>query len=145
MRVYDIVEDGTRAAISMELVDGGSLAERKLQQPDRCFTAEALAPWIAQLCAALDYAHQRVRIVHRDLKPLNLLISAQGELKVVDFGISRSLLNSGTRLSTDVKASSVSLGYAGPQQVLGEAAAVTDDIYSLGASIYELQIGRAHV
>ncbi len=142
VRVYDLVEDGNRAAISMELVDGGSLAERKLQQPDRCFTTDTLAPWIAQLCSALDYAHQKVRIVHRDLKPLNLLINTQGDLKVVDFGISRSLLNSGTRLSTEVKSSSVSLGYAGPQQLLGETAAVTDDIYSLGASIYELLTGK---
>lgn len=142
VRVYDLVEDGDRAAISMELVDGGSLAERKLQQPGRCFTTDTLAPWIAQLCSALDYAHQRVRIVHRDLKPLNLLINTHGDLKVVDFGISRSLLNSGTRLSTEVKSSSVSLGYAGPQQLLGEAAAVTDDIYSLGASVYELLTGK---
>ncbi len=142
VRVYDLVEDGDRAAISMELVDGGSLAERKLQQPDRCFTTDTLAPWIAQLCSALDYAHQKVRIVHRDLKPLNLLINTHGDLKVVDFGISRSLLNSGTRLSTEVKSSSVSLGYAGPQQLLGETAAVTDDIYSLGASLYELLTGK---
>ncbi|MEO6245004.1 MAG: SUMF1/EgtB/PvdO family nonheme iron enzyme [Opitutaceae bacterium] len=142
VRVYDLVEDGERAAISMELVEGGSLAERKLQQPDRCFTTAMLTPWIAQLCAALDYAHEKVGIVHRDLKPLNLLLNARGDLKIVDFGISRSLLTSGTRLSTDSRAASVSLGYAGPQQLLGETAAVTDDIYSLGASIYELLTGK---
>ena len=138
VRVHDLVEEGARAAISMEFVDGPSLAERKLGQPDRCFTVELLAPWIAQLCSALDYAHTKVRIVHRDLKPLNLLVNTDGDLKVVDFGIARSLLLSGTRLSLDVRSTSVSLGYVGPQQLLGEPAAVADDIYSLGATIYEL-------
>ena len=142
VRVYDLVEEGTRAAISMELVDGGTLADRKLQQPDRCFTPELLGPWIAQLCSALDYAHGKVRIVHRDLKPLNLLISGDGDLKVVDFGIARSLLRSGTRLTNDLRVTSVSLGYVGPQQLLGEPAAVADDIYSLGATIYELLTGK---
>lgn len=142
VRVYDLVEENGRAAISMELVDGASLAERKLQQLDRCFSPAALAPWVAQLCAALDYAHAKVHIVHRDLKPLNLLVNAPGDLKVVDFGIARSLLNSGTRLSTDTRAASVSLGYVGPQQLLGEPASVADDIYSLGATLYELLTGR---
>ena len=142
VRVHDLIEEGDRAAISMELVDGGSLAERKLAQPERCFSTAAIAPWIAQLCSALDYAHTKVRIVHRDLKPLNLLLNTEGDLKVVDFGIARSLLNSGTRLSTNAKAASVSLGYAGPQQLLGEPAAVTDDIYSLGATLFELLTGK---
>ena len=95
VRVYDLIEEGDRAAISMELVNGGSLAERKLAQPERCFSTAAIAPWIAQLCSALDYAHTKVRIVHRDLKPLNLLLNAEGDLKVVDFGIARSLLKRG--------------------------------------------------
>ncbi len=142
VRVYDLVEDGTRAAISMELVDGGSLAERKLAQPDRCFSPAALAPWVAQLCSALDYAHTKVRLVHRDLKPLNLLVSSAGDLKVADFGIARSLLNSGTRLTGQPKSASASLGYAGPQQLMGEPAAVTDDIYSLGATVFELLTGK---
>jgi formylglycine-generating enzyme required for sulfatase activity len=142
VRVYDLVEEGNRAAISMEFVDGPSLAERKLRQPDRCFSVDTITPWIAQLCSALDYAHSKVRIVHRDLKPFNLLVNSEGDLKVVDFGIARSLSASETRLSHEAKSSTVSLGYVGPQQLLGEPAAVSDDIYSLGATIYELLTGR---
>ncbi len=142
VRVYDLVEDGLKAAISMELVDGPSLAERKLSQPDRCFSPDAIASWVAQLCAALDYAHEKCRIVHRDLKPLNLLVNTQGDLKVVDFGISRSLSRSSTRMSSDIRSTAVSLAYVGPQQLIGEPAAVGDDIYSLGATLYELLTGK---
>ncbi len=138
VRVYDLIEEGSRAAISMELVDGPSLAERKLAQPHRCFSPSELAPWITQLCAALDYAHTKAHIVHRDLKPLNLLVNAQGDLKVVDFGIARSLVKSGTRLSSELRSASGSLAYVGPQQLLGEPAAVGDDIYSLGVTLFEL-------
>ena len=138
VRVYDLAEEGTRAAISMELVDGPSLAEPKWQQPNGCFSVDGLRTWATQLCSALDYAHAKVRLVHRDLEPLNLLVNSEGDLEVVDFGIARSLLAGVTRLSKDTKSSSVSLGYAGPQQVMGEPAAVSDDIYSLGATLYEL-------
>lgn len=142
VRVYDLIEEGGRAAISMEFVDGPSLAERKLREPDRCFPLATLRPWITQLCAALDHAHTKARIVHRDLKPLNLLVNAEGDLKVVDFGISRSLQAEITRRTAEVQAASVSLGYASPQQVLGEPAAVSDDLYSLGATLYELLTGK---
>jgi formylglycine-generating enzyme required for sulfatase activity len=141
VRVYDLIEESGRAAISMELVDGPSLAVRKLREPDRCFTVATLQPWIAQLCSALDYAHTKARIVHRDLKPLNLLVNSEGDLKVVDFGISRSLRSGTGRLSLP-HAASLSIGYAGPQQALGESASVSDDIYSLGATIYELLTGK---
>ncbi len=141
VRVYDLIEEAGRAAISMELVDGPSLAVRKLQEPDRCFTVATLQPWLAQLCSALDYAHTKARIVHRDLKPLNLLVNSEGDLKVVDFGISRSLRSGTGRLSLP-HAASLSIGYAGPQQALGEPASVSDDIYSLGATLYELLTGK---
>ena len=143
VRVYDLVEERDQAAISMEFVDGASLTDRKLGQPGRCFTPETLAPWIAQLCSALDYAHKKVRIVHRDLKPLNILVNSEGDLKIVDFGIARRLHDSHTRLSNRLRSTAASLAYAGPQQLLGEPPVETDDIYSLGATLYELLTGKA--
>jgi serine/threonine protein kinase len=126
----------------MEFVDGPSLAEHKLVQPGRCFEPESLVKWLGQLCSALDYAHRAVHLVHRDLKPLNLLLTSAGGLKVVDFGISRSLGKAETRLSTRACSSGFSLAYAGPQQIMGEPPAVTDDIYSFGATVYELLTGK---
>jgi formylglycine-generating enzyme required for sulfatase activity len=142
VRVYDLVEEPYQAAISMEFVDGPSLADRKIREPGRCFTVASLARWTAQLCAALDYAHTKAHIVHRDLKPQNLLVNAAGDLKIVDFGIARSLRESASRLTLPERTTAVSLRYAGPQQLLGEPPAVADDIYSLGATLYDLLTGK---
>jgi serine/threonine protein kinase len=87
VRVYDFVENETQAAIAMEFVDGQSLAKRKVSAPGGCLGAAELAPLVAQLCSALDYAHLVARVAHRDLKPANLLVTSDGRLKVTDFGI----------------------------------------------------------
>jgi formylglycine-generating enzyme required for sulfatase activity len=142
VRVHDLVEEGGRAAISMELVDGPSLAERKLAQPQRCFDAAEIAEWVRQLGEALGYAHAKVGIVHRDLKPLNLLVNGAGELKVVDFGIARHVRPGRATQAAEHRGATMSLGYASPEQVLGAAPAVTDDVYALGATIYELLTGK---
>jgi hypothetical protein len=80
--------------------------------------------------------------VHRYLKPLNLLVNSAGDLKVDDYGIARSLRESATARSSNARSSGVSLAYAGPQQLLGEPAAVTDDIYTLGTTLFELLTGK---
>ena len=85
VRVHDLVQDGLLAAISMEFVEGESLAKRKAASTGGCLTQGELRPWAAQLCAALDYAHKVAKVVHRDLKPANLLLTKDGQLKVTDF------------------------------------------------------------
>lgn len=104
LRVYDFVEQNGLCGITMELVKGGTLSAKRLEQPGEVFTVEALTPWVRQLCEALDYAHQEVQIVHRDLKPANLMLDAAGGLKVADFGIAASVSDTVSR--TSVQASS---------------------------------------
>jgi len=118
----------------MEYVDGKTLSGLKADRPARCFSVSELAPWVTQLCEALNYAHTKARIVHRDLKPSNLMINSRGELKVTDFGIARSLSESRTRL-TGQEGTSGTPAYMSPQQAMGQEAKVTDDIYSLGATL----------
>ena len=142
VRVYDLVQDGLLAAISMEYVAGESLAKRKAEAPGGCLTVEELAPLVAQLCAALDYAHGEAKVVHRDLKPANLLVTGDGKVKVTDFGIARSLTDTHTRLTGRVGATSGTLAYMSPQQVMGKKATPADDIYALGATLYELLTGK---
>ena len=142
VRVHDLVQDGLLAAIAMEYVDGESLAKRKSAAAAGCLGVEELAPLTAQLCAALDYAHRVAKVVHRDLKPANLLLTRDGQLKVTDFGIARSLSDTHTRLTGRVGNTSGTLLYMSPQQLKGEDPTASDDIYALGATLYELLTGK---
>src|SRR6202011_5104741 len=123
--------------ISMEYIDGDTLSNLRADKPKKVFEPEELKEWIGQLCDALDYAHNVARIVHRDLKPANLMVNKRGELKVADFGIARSMSDSMSMLTMD-HGKSGTLLYMSPQQLVGERSNHLDDVYSLGASIYEL-------
>jgi serine/threonine protein kinase len=137
VRIHDFVQDAESACISMEYVDGPTLSALRVDQPNRVFEAEELLPWVEQICEALQYAHEHARIVHRDIKPANLMLNSRGELKVADFGIARSLSDSVSML-TMARGTSGTLAYMSPQQLDGERASNLDDIYSLGATVYEL-------
>jgi len=141
VRIYDFVEDARTAAIAMEYIPGATLAKLALDQPQRAFDPEALTAWVRQLCEALDYAHRKAKVVHRDLKPANLMIDGAGELKVADFGIAASVSDSVSRVSQQGGTSGTPV-YMSPQQMMGEKPAVTDDIYALGATLYDLLTGK---
>src|SRR5947209_19165027 len=125
----------------MEYVDGETLASLRCQKEQKVFQPDELASWIAQLCDALDYAHNRARVIHRDLKPANLMVNQRGDLKVADFGIARTLAES-LRLLTVEQSRSGTLVYMSPQQLDGERGTHLDDIYSLGATLYDLLTSR---
>ena len=137
VRVYDLVEDPNAAAIAMEFVDGQTLASMRVAKEGKVFEVEEISVWVRQLCEALDYAHHRAKLVHRDLKPANLMINAQEDLKVTDFGIARSISDSVSRVTMD-RGTSGTLLYMSPQQALGQKPAISDDVYAIGATLYEL-------
>lgn len=137
VRIYDFVHDEERAAIAMEYIDGKTLSALKVEEPDSCFEVRQIAPWVHQLCTALDYAHNVARVVHQDLKPANLMIDAKGQLKITDFGIARSIADSVTRITAEDMVGGT-LVYMSPQQLNGEKPSPTNDLYSLGATIYDL-------
>lgn len=143
VRVYDFIEDHLAAAIAMEYVPGQSLSALKAARPGGCFDAADLAPLVRQVCAALDYAHTQAQVVHRDLKPANLLVTAGGVLKVADFGIARSLRETHTRQTGDLRGASGTLAFMGPQQLESKGKpAPSDDLYALGATLYDLLTGK---
>jgi serine/threonine protein kinase len=136
IRIYDFVTDATAAAISMEYIDGKTLAALRIEKENRVFEVDDLRDWIGQACGALYYAHEEVKVVHRDLKPANLMVTSRGQIKIADFGIARSVSDSMTAV-TMRRATSGTLVYMSPQQMNGDMSKTTDDIYALGATIYE--------
>ena len=137
VRIYDFVHDETNGCISMEYVDGDTLSNLRADKQRKVFEPEELKEWVSEACDALDYAHNHARIVHRDLKPSNLMVNQRGDLKVADFGIARSLSDSMSMLTMD-RGKSGTLLYMSPQQLDGERGNHLDDVYSLGATLYEL-------
>ncbi len=143
VRIYDFVDDEDVAAISMEFVNARTLSELKAETESGVFTAEQVAKWLPGVCEALDYAHFQCKVVHRDLKPSNIMASLGDETaKIADFGIARSISDTMSRLSISQLGVSGTLPYMSPQQAMGEKPAPTDDVYSLGATIYELLSGK---
>src|SRR2546423_3626524 len=137
VRIYDFVQDEEAACISMEYIDGDTLSHLRARKPSLVFDPANLQRYVAELCEALDYAHNRARIVHRDIKPSNVMVNSRDEIKVADFGIARSLTDS-VSLLTKTRHTSGTLLYMSPQQLEGERPTPLDDVYSLGAVFYEL-------
>jgi serine/threonine protein kinase len=137
VRIYDFVQDQNAACISMEYIDGDTLSQLRARKPHLVFAPAELHRYVAELCEALEYAHTRARIVHRDIKPSNLMVNSRGEMKVADFGIARSLTDSVSML-TKTRHTSGTLLYMSPQQLDGERTSPLDDVYSVGAVLYEL-------
>jgi eukaryotic-like serine/threonine-protein kinase len=138
VQVYDVGDWASRPYFTMELIDGGSLAQRLTGAPQPARQSAAL---LATLAEAMHAAHQG-GIVHRDLKPANILFTPDGTPKVTDFGLARRL-EGGAGLTV----SGVPLGtpsYMAPEQARGESRAVGPavDVYALGAILYELLTGR---
>ena len=133
-RVYEFNRVGGVAYTSMEFVEGESLRSvlnRFGGLPQRKATDLAL-----QICSGLKEAHAQ-GIVHRDLKPENVMIDGQGNVKIMDFGIARSM-EAGTRLTGSMVGTPA---YMAPEQVAGKPVDYRTDIYSLGLILYEMFTG----
>src|SRR5438046_1586417 len=135
--IYDFVHDERSACISMEYIDGETLSNLRAEKEQKVFEPNELSGWTIQLCDALDYAHNHAKIIHRDLKPANLMVNKRSNLKVSDFGIARSLGDS-MSVITMAGGRSGTLSYMSPRQLAGDRGTHLDDIYSLGATLYDL-------
>lgn len=136
--IYEVGEHEGRHYFSMKLVEGGSLVSRLDEfRHDPAVAARQLA----KVARAVHYAHQR-GILHRDLKPANILLDAQGEPHVTDFGLAK-LVNQDSGL-TRTEAVMGTPAYMAPEQAQGKAKELSTaaDIYSLGAMLYHLLTGR---
>jgi len=134
--VYDQGRDGDLVFLVMELVDGGTL--RDLLREQGSLSVPVTMSILEPLLAALGAAHA-AGLVHRDVKPENVLISAQGAVKIADFGLVRAV-SSQTMATGDVILGTVA--YLSPEQVATGAADARSDVYAAGVMAYEMLTGH---
>ena len=140
--VYDTGEDhgpdGTPTPfIVMEYVEGRTL--RDIVKAEGRLPVRRALEIVADVCAALDFSH-RNGIIHRDIKPANVMITPQGAVKVMDFGIARAVADdSATRTQTANVIGTAQ--YLSPEQARGESVDARSDVYSTGCLLYELVTG----
>jgi serine/threonine protein kinase len=136
-RVYDLSQLGSVHVLSMEYVEGETL--RQTLRRDETLSLRHGLRLMRQVIDALDEAH-RQGVAHRDLKPENILISSDGSVKVLDFGLARSLSDDTT--STVPGAVLGTPAYMSPEQAAGKPADHRSDVYALGLILYEMFTGR---
>jgi eukaryotic-like serine/threonine-protein kinase len=132
--IFDVGDHDDQAFIVMELVPGGTVADRLRRGVPRHLALE----WLEGAASALDYAHG-CDIVHRDVKPGNLLLDDNDRVAVADFGIARIATDTALTLTGQVLGTAA---YLAPEQALGKPATDASDRYALAVVAYELLAGR---
>jgi serine/threonine-protein kinase len=133
--VYDVFEDGGRAYVVMEYVEGESLAARLKADP--LPDGATLLGVLRQMADALDYTHSR-GVIHRDIKPANVMIDSAGAAKIMDFGIARI---ADTRTITPTGMVMGTVEYMAPEQIRGEAVDGRADQFALAVVAYQMMTG----
>ena len=141
VNMLDVGTDGDLRYIVMEYVDGQTLKDMIRQQG--FLNPDTAIRMTIRILAAVDHAH-RNGIVHRDIKPQNILVDADGHVKVADFGIARLKAAQTTRVDSDGQGISAlgSVHYFSPEQARGEVADEKSDLYSVGVVMYETLTGQ---
>jgi serine/threonine protein kinase len=138
VQLYEMGESEGHPFFSLELVEGGSLADQLDGTP---WPPRKAARLVRTLARAVHHAHER-SIIHRDLKPANVLLAADGTPKITDFGLAKQLDTSGCHTPSGAVLGTPS--YMAPEQAGGQAKRVgpAADVYALGAILYELATGQ---
>ena len=148
LSVFDVGTELGSPYVVFELLDGETLRSRMAGEP---LPLRKALDFSIQIARGLAAAHER-GVVHRDLKPENLLVTKDGRVKILDFGLAKLLLgeetvgatgDSGTRSAETSPGTLLgTVGYMSPEQVRGQAVDARSDIFSLGAVLYEMLSGR---
>jgi serine/threonine-protein kinase len=134
--IFDTGTEESDNYITMEFIEGRAL-DMYLHE-GRKFKFSEVVNIAKQTCRALAYAHKQ-NVVHRDIKPANIIINKEGVIKIMDFGIAKVLED----ISKDLTSVSGTPLYMSPEQILGKDVDFQTDLYSFGATLYELVTGRS--
>ncbi len=132
--IYDAGEHEGMFYIAMELIEGQTL--QGLLKQEKALPLEKVTNIVRQVCAGLDYAHAR-GIIHRDIKPANIMITGDGTVKIMDFGIAKS---GGTGMTSTGQVVGTP-NYMSPEQVKGKPLDGRTDLFSVGVVLYEMLTG----
>jgi len=137
-RIYDVIDRQGEIYVVMDYIEGESLKE-KLNR-ERTAAPNEVIDWAKQLSDVLGYLHTRKPnpIIYRDMKPDNIMLTPEGKIKLIDFGIAREFKNENTTDTTNLGTK----GYAAPEQLSGKQTDTRTDIYSLGLTLYYLVTGK---
>ena len=147
-QVYGIENVDNIYFIVMELIDGGDLSGllKWFQQTNRVLPIETATFIAIEICSGLSYAHRMTSIdgvplglIHRDVTPQNVLISKEGEVKLIDFGIAKADVSSQHTQAGVIKGK---FNYMSPEQARGEHIDQRTDVFALGAILYEMVTGQ---
>ena len=134
---------GSTPFFAMELIDGEPLTQYAAKHN---LSTRARLKLFGRICDAVQHAHQK-GVIHRDLKPGNILVTEDGQPKILDFGVARAIDSDAqiTTIRTDIGQLIGAIPYMSPEQVAGDADQLDtrSDIYSLGVVLYEPLAGRA--
>lgn len=149
VQVYDFGEEQQQPFIAMELVDGKNLRQllNRFKELGQTFPVELAAHIIEQSAGGLNYAHtykdkisgEHLNVVHRDISPQNLLVSFEGGVKIIDFGIAKATTNSEHTRAGVIKGKP---SYLSPEQISGDPIDGRTDLFALGAVFWELLVGK---
>ncbi len=144
----DVVRDGDELFLVMEYVEGESLAQltKSAQKRGETVALPLALALIADVLHGLHAVHeatdeqgQPLRIVHRDVTPQNILVGTDGAARIADFGVAKALGRLYTTRSGQAKGK---LGYMSPEQLQGQPVSAQSDLYAVGATLWELVVGR---
>jgi serine/threonine protein kinase len=151
VQIFDLGQGGPSGNdwfLTMEYLDGRDMLQigRACRAHNKAVPFDVTARIIADACAGLDFAHrltgdqgEHLNLVHRDMSPENLVITFDGQVKVVDFGIAKAKDNAFRTQAGQIKGK---LGYVAPEAILGQALDARADIFAIGATLYLFLCGR---
>jgi serine/threonine protein kinase len=146
--IYELGKVGESLYMAIEYIAGKDLGRiaRRLARRGMVMPPHVAAYIAARLCDALDYAHslktstgENAGVVHRDLSPSNIIVSYEGGVKLIDFGLAKAV---GRAQQTNVDALKKKLGYMSPEMVKGRPLDARSDIFGVGVCLYEMLTGR---